>query len=57
MARIMAAVAANESDSKRRRGRRKMQEIAEAGKPHGGGTRPFGFDDDRITHRARGGRR
>ena len=38
VARMLAAVAANESDSKRRRGRRKMQEIAEAGKAHGGGT-------------------
>ncbi|WP_110239280.1 recombinase family protein [Nocardioides gilvus] len=52
MARVLAAVAANESDSKRRRGRRKMQEIAEAGRPHGGGTRPFGFQSDRITHDA-----
>lgn len=52
VARMLAAVAANESDSKRRRGRRKMQEIAEAGRPHGGGTRPFGFQPDRITHDA-----
>jgi DNA invertase Pin-like site-specific DNA recombinase len=50
VARMLAAVAANESDSKRRRGKRKMLEIAEAGKPHGGGTRPFGFMPDRITH-------
>ena len=35
---------------KRRRGRRKMLEIAEAGLPHMGGTRPFGFLADRITH-------
>jgi site-specific DNA recombinase len=52
VARLLSAVAANESDSKRRRGRRKMQELAEAGKPHGGGTRPFGFDADKVTHRA-----
>jgi site-specific DNA recombinase len=51
VARMLAAVAANESDSKRRRGRRKTQEIAEAGRPHGGGTRPFGFEPDRITHK------
>jgi site-specific DNA recombinase len=50
VARMLAAVAANESDSKRRRGRRKMQEIAEAGKAHGGGTRPFGFKADKVTH-------
>jgi site-specific DNA recombinase len=52
VARLMSAVAANESDAKQRRGRRKMQELAEAGKPHGGGTRPFGFDSDKVTHRA-----
>src|SRR3712207_2313345 len=52
VARLLSAVAANESDAKRRRGRRKMQELAEAGKPHGGGTRPFGFEADKVTHRA-----
>jgi site-specific DNA recombinase len=50
VARLLSAVAANESDAKSRRGRRKMQELAEAGKPHGGGTRPFGFQADRTTH-------
>lgn len=52
VARLLAAVAANESDSKRRRGRRKMQQIAESGQPHMGGTRPFGFEADKTTHRA-----
>jgi DNA invertase Pin-like site-specific DNA recombinase len=52
VARMLAAVAANESDSKRRRGCRKVQEMAEAGRPHGGGARPFGFQPDRITHDA-----
>ncbi|WP_218938435.1 recombinase family protein [Modestobacter altitudinis] len=33
VARLLAAVAANESDSKRRRGRRKMQELADTGSP------------------------
>jgi len=48
VARLLAAVAANESDSKRRRGQRKMQEVAEKGLPHmGGDYRPFGFMDDR----------
>jgi site-specific DNA recombinase len=52
VARVLAAVAANESDAKRRRGKRKMQEIAESGRPHmGGNHRPFGFNDDRETHR------
>jgi DNA invertase Pin-like site-specific DNA recombinase len=50
LARLLAAVAANESDGKSRRGRRKMRELAEAGAPHGGGSRPFGFQPDRVTH-------
>lgn len=52
MARLLAAVAANESDSKRRRGARKALEIAEAGMPMMGGPRPFGFHEDRVTHNA-----
>ncbi|MFE7630274.1 recombinase family protein [Kocuria sp. NPDC057446] len=50
MARLLAAVAANESDSKRRRGARKSLEIAQSGAPMMGGPRPFGFLDDRVTH-------
>lgn len=51
LARLLAAVAANESDGKSRRGKRKMRELAEAGNPHGGGSRPFGFQPhDRTTH-------
>lgn len=50
IARLLAAVAANESDSKRRRGKRKALEVAQAGKPHvGGGFRPFGYKPDRVT--------
>lgn len=49
VARIMGAAAAYESDAKSRRSRRKMQELAERGRPHGGGVRPFGFTDDRTT--------
>jgi len=50
VARLLAAVAANESDSKRRRGRRKALEVAQTGKPHrGGGFRPFGYKADRVT--------
>lgn len=52
MARLLSAVAANESDSKRRRGQRKALEIAQSGKPHMGGPRPFGFQDDKMTHDA-----
>lgn len=50
MARLLAAVAANESDSKRRRGARKALEIAQSGRPLMGGPRPYGFEDDRVTH-------
>lgn len=50
VARLMAAVAANESDAKSRRSKRKMLELAQAGKPSGGGPRPFGFQSDRVTH-------
>ena len=50
--RVQGAVAANESESKGRRVRRKMLENAVAGRPHGGRNRPFGFEADRITHRA-----
>ncbi len=49
--RVVGAVAANESTEKSRRVRRKLDEVAAAGRPHGGSRRPFGFEDDRITHR------
>lgn len=49
--RLLAAVAANESASKSRRVRRKLDEVAAAGRPHGGYLRPFGYDDDKITVR------
>jgi DNA invertase Pin-like site-specific DNA recombinase len=51
MARIQGAVAKKESDDKSRRIRRKAQEIAEAGRVGGGGTRPFGFERDRVKVR------
>lgn len=50
-ARIVSAVAANESDTKRRRAKRKALEIAEAGIPFKGGPRPYGYEDDRVTIR------
>jgi site-specific DNA recombinase len=49
VARLLSAVAANESDAKRRRGKRKALEVAKAGKPHMGGSRPFGYLADRVT--------
>lgn len=51
MARITGAVAKKESDDKSRRIKRKHQEIALAGKPSGGGTRPFGYESDHRTAR------
>jgi DNA invertase Pin-like site-specific DNA recombinase len=49
IARIMASVAANESAAKSRRIRRKQLDLAEQGLPGGGGIRPFGYQQDRIT--------
>ncbi len=49
-ARIMAAVAAKESDDKSRRAKRKMLELAQSGRPHGS-VRPFGYEDDKVTVR------
>lgn len=50
MARIMGAVAANESATKSRRILRKNAERAQQGLPHGP-TRPFGYEADRLTVR------
>ena len=50
-ARILGAVARKESDDKSRRIRRKMADLAAAGKATRGGTRPFGFEDDHMTIR------
>ena len=47
--RMLLAVAANESATKSRRVQRKMLQNAEAGLPHGGYRRPFGYDTDKIT--------
>lgn len=49
--RIIGAVAAGESDTKSRRVKRKMAEIAASGRPHGTGNRPFGYERDGITMR------
>ena len=51
MARVLGAFARKESDDKSRRIRRKHEELAQAGKLVGGGTRPYGFEDDRRTIR------
>lgn len=52
LARITGAVARKESDDKSRRIRRKHEELATAGKPSGGGTRPYGYEADKLTVRA-----
>jgi site-specific DNA recombinase len=49
IARIQGAVAKKESDDKSRRIRRKHEGLAQAGRPSGGGTRPFGYE---AGHRA-----
>ncbi|MEI7779497.1 MAG: recombinase family protein [Actinomycetes bacterium] len=49
MARIVGAVAAEESDAKSRRLKRKFLQLAQEGKSKGGGTRPYGMNDDRVT--------
>jgi len=51
MGRIQAAFAAKESGAKSRRQKRKNDERAAAGLPHGGHRRPYGFEDDKVTHR------
>jgi DNA invertase Pin-like site-specific DNA recombinase len=51
VARIMGTVAAQESAAKSRRVQRKMLQNAQLGLPHGRSLRPFGFEDDAITHR------
>lgn len=49
MARIVGSVARKESEDKSRRLRRKHEELALNGKVSGGGKRPFGFEQDRMT--------
>jgi DNA invertase Pin-like site-specific DNA recombinase len=49
MARLYAAVAAKESGRRSARVRRKMEENAAAGLPHGGYRRPFGYDDTKVV--------
>ena len=51
LARILGTVAKKESDDKSRRIRRKHEELAQAGKIAGGGTRPYGYESDRRTVR------
>lgn len=50
-ARVVGAVARHESEHKAERQKSKASELAREGKPSGGGHRPFGYEDDRVTIR------
>jgi site-specific DNA recombinase len=50
-ARIQGAVARKESDDKSRRILRKHEQLAASGKLSGGGTRPFGYEENRLAVR------
>ena len=47
--RIMAGVAQHESDVKGQRMRRRYEQNAQRGLPHGGANRPFGYAEDKVT--------
>jgi len=49
IARMLGAAAAAESAQKATRIRRKALELAQGGKLSGGGTRPYGYENDRMT--------
>jgi DNA invertase Pin-like site-specific DNA recombinase len=48
LARILGAVAKKESDDKSRRIRRKHEELAIRGRVSGGGSRPYGYEADKL---------
>lgn len=48
-ARVIGSTARYESEQKSERQRSKARQLAESGKLHGGGTRPFGYEADRLT--------
>lgn len=51
IARMLGAMAAHESATKSRRVKRKMEQNAAQGLPHGGRTRPYGYGEDKIAVR------
>jgi hypothetical protein len=51
-ARMLGGLARYESDHKSERIRRKHEEIAADGRVSGGGSRPYGYEDDKLTVRA-----
>jgi hypothetical protein len=50
-ARMLGGLARYESDHKSERIRRKHEEIAERGRPSGGGSRPYGYEADKVSLR------
>jgi site-specific DNA recombinase len=50
VARTLGAWARYKSEHKAERHQRKAVELAQAGKISGGGTRRYGYEDDRLTH-------
>lgn len=52
MARMKGNLARLEADQISRRAKAKQAELAASGAAHGGGTRPYGFEPDRVTHRS-----
>ncbi|HZE04241.1 MAG TPA: recombinase family protein [Solirubrobacteraceae bacterium] len=50
-ARMLGGLARYESDHKSERIRRKHEEIAERGRVSGGGSRPYGYESDKVTVR------
>jgi site-specific DNA recombinase len=51
-ARMLGGLARYESDHKSERIRRKHEEIAAGGRVSGGGSRPYGYESDKVTVRA-----
>jgi site-specific DNA recombinase len=51
-ARVLGGLARYESDHKSERIRRKHEEIAVKGRVSGGGSRPYGYEADKVTIRA-----
>ena len=49
-AKVAGVLAEHESELKSERNKLRHATIANKGRPNGG-TRPFGFDADRVTHR------
>ena len=49
VARMLGAAARHEAEHKAERQKRQRRQNAEAGKVSGGGTRPYGYADDRVT--------